>query len=184
MSSIRFFILSCFEEIGPTHGHHLRKEAERKRMPLWTDVTVGAVYGAIGRLASEGLLREIDRQSEGNRPARQIFEITPEGRAVLQDLRRQLLEEVWFRYDPFDLGISVAEGYDQKWLYDTLIKRREATASMLEQRRKITTDAMQCVSGMQVWALKHSERRLAADLEFLDELIASAFEKPALEANG
>ncbi|MBB3657988.1 hypothetical protein FHX15_003230 [Rhizobium sp. BK650] len=55
---------------------------------------------------------------------------------------------------------------------------------MLEQRRKIASDAMQCVSGMQVWALKHSERRLAADLEFLDELIASSFEKPALEAKG
>lgn len=67
MSSIRLFILSCFAEIGPMHGHRLRLEAEGKRLPLWTDISVGAVYGAINRLASEGLLRELLRETEGKR---------------------------------------------------------------------------------------------------------------------
>ena len=34
MSSIRLFILSSFAELGPTHGHRVRPEAERTRVPL------------------------------------------------------------------------------------------------------------------------------------------------------
>ncbi|RYG45356.1 PadR family transcriptional regulator, partial [bacterium] len=78
MSSIRLFILSSFADFGPMHGHRLRLEAERKHVDLWTDISVGAVYGAMNRLAVEGLLRESGREQEGNRPPRQLYEITEE----------------------------------------------------------------------------------------------------------
>ncbi len=80
MSSIRLFILSSFAQHGPMHGHRLRAEAERNRVPLWTDISVGAVYGAMKRLAAEGLLREAGSEREGNRPTRQLYEITDQGR--------------------------------------------------------------------------------------------------------
>ena len=88
MSSIRLFILSSFDEYGPMHGHLLRSLAEKMKVPLWTDISVGAVYGAMKRLASEGLLEEQGRERAGNRPTRQIYEITDEGRRVLAELRR------------------------------------------------------------------------------------------------
>jgi DNA-binding PadR family transcriptional regulator len=83
MSSIRLFILSSFAAFGPMHGHRLRLEAERNHVHLWTDISVGAVYGAMKRLASEGLLRESGRERDGNRPTRQLYEITEEGRLAL-----------------------------------------------------------------------------------------------------
>ena len=61
MSSIRLFILSSFDEFGPMHGHLMRTIAERMKVPLWTDISVGAVYGAMKRLAAEGLLRLAER---------------------------------------------------------------------------------------------------------------------------
>ena len=106
MSSIRLFILSSFAEHGPMHGHLLRLVAERMRVPLWTDISVGAVYGAMKRLAAEGLLREAGREQEGNRPTRQLYEITEEGRRALAALRREGLREVWFKFDPFDLALT------------------------------------------------------------------------------
>jgi hypothetical protein len=48
------------------HGHRLRAEAERNHVSLWTDVSVGAVYGAMKRLASEGLPRDAGQEREGN----------------------------------------------------------------------------------------------------------------------
>ncbi|RYG67720.1 PadR family transcriptional regulator, partial [bacterium] len=68
MSSIRLFILSSFAELGPMHGHRLRLVAERNHVTLWTDITVGAVYGAMKRLAVEGLIRATETEREGNRP--------------------------------------------------------------------------------------------------------------------
>ena len=56
MSAIRLFILSSLAEFGPSRGHHLRLETERTRVHMWTDMSGGAVYGAMKRLALEGLL--------------------------------------------------------------------------------------------------------------------------------
>jgi len=56
MSAIRLFILSSLAKFGPSRGHHLRLETERTRVHMWTDMSGGAVYGAMKRLALEGLL--------------------------------------------------------------------------------------------------------------------------------
>ena len=80
MSSIRLFVLSAVAELGPVHGHLIRLMAERMQAPLWTDISVGAIYGAINRLAREGLLRETAQERAGNRPTRQLYEITDAGR--------------------------------------------------------------------------------------------------------
>lgn len=170
MSSIRLFILSCFAEMGATHGHRLRLEAERRRIALWTDISVGAVYGAINRLAAEGLLRELGTETEGNRPPRQIYEITERGRAVLDALQHDALESVWFRYDPFDLALS-RTALDTQTLRSHLSERRTALAELLKQRAKVTEDARSCVDRLQLWALRHSEYRLEAELKYLDDLL-------------
>src|SRR3954465_9941265 len=89
MSSIRLFILSSFDSLGAMHGHRLRVEAERRHVHHWTDITVGAVYGAMKRLETEGLLREAGQEQVGNWPPRQLYEITDAGRLALADLRRE-----------------------------------------------------------------------------------------------
>ena len=40
------------------HGHQLRLLAEEEHVALWTDITVGSLYGAIKRLAAEELIEE------------------------------------------------------------------------------------------------------------------------------
>lgn len=172
MSSIRLFILSCFAEMGPMHGHRLRLEAEAKRLPLWTDISVGAVYGAIGRLAGEGLLRELKTEVEGNRPPRQVYEITTEGQAVLERLQHEALVTVWFRHDPFDLALSRGDSDDLRRLHECLKQRRAELDALSRERARITEDARKCVGPLQEWALRHSEYRIAAEKQFLDNLLA------------
>jgi DNA-binding PadR family transcriptional regulator len=41
------------------HGHQLRLLAEEEHVALWTDITVGSLYGAIKRLAAEELIEEV-----------------------------------------------------------------------------------------------------------------------------
>src|ERR1700753_235190 len=105
MSSIRLFVLSTVAELGPVHGHLIRLMAERMQAPLWTDISVGAIYGAINRLAKEGLLRKRARDRPGTRPTRQLYEITDDGRRALEALRREGLTDIWFKPDPFDLAL-------------------------------------------------------------------------------
>lgn len=174
MSSIRLFILSSFAELGPMHGHRLRLEAERSHVPLWTDISVGAVYGAMKRLASEGLLRESGREREGNRPTRQLYEITEEGLRALAQLRRAGLSDVWFRYDPFDLALTRTDPESLDTLPSILAERLDQVRALLADSRRINEGARDHVGLAKQWALRHTECRLEAEVAYLTDLLNAA----------
>ena len=160
MSSIRLFVLSTVAEHGPVHGHLIRLFAERMQVPLWTDISVGAVYGAINRLAAEGLLRETAQERAGNRPTRQLYEITEAGRRTLDTLRREGLSEIWFKPDPFDLALTRMDRKTAKALPAILAKRLETLRAMLAERRTIAQEAEPKVGLAKLWVLRHGEYRL------------------------
>ena len=56
MSSIRLFVLGSLDTSGPMHGHALRLLAESENIDAWAEVSPGAIYGVIKRLAAEGLI--------------------------------------------------------------------------------------------------------------------------------
>ena len=174
MSSIRLFILSSFDDLGPMHGHRLRLEAERKHVHLWTDISVGAVYGAMKRLAAEGLLREAGQEQEGNRPVRQLYEITPEGRRALAALRREGLSEVWFKYDPFDLALTQVDPAAVESLPAVLTERLARLRTLLAESQEINEGARPKVGLAKQWALRHTEYRLEAEIAYLTDLLKAA----------
>jgi len=174
MSSIRLFVLSTVAELGPVHGHLIRLFAERMQAPLWTDISVGAIYGAINRLASEGLLRETAQERAGNRPTRQLYEITDEGRRALDVLRREGLSEIWFKPDPFDLALVGVDRKMAKALPAILAKRLETARTMLAERKRVTENARGHVGVAKLWILRHSEYRLEAEVAYLTDLLKAA----------
>jgi DNA-binding PadR family transcriptional regulator len=173
MSSIRLFILSSFADLGPMHGHRLRLEAEHEHVHLWTDISVGAVYGAMNRLASEGLLKTAGQEREGNRPTRQLYEITEAGRAALEALRREGLTEVWFKYDPFDLALTRMDQGSLTTLPTVLAARLERVSALLIKTRQVNADAREYVTLAEEWALRHSEYRLESEITYLSDLLAA-----------
>ena len=174
MSSIRLFVLSTVAELGPVHGHLIRLMAERMQAPLWTDISVGALYGAINRLASEGLLRETAQERAGNRPTRQLYEITEEGRRALDALRREGLSEVWFKPDPFDLALVRLDKKTGKALPAILAKRLETVRAMLAERKRVSAEVGIKAGLGKFWILRHSEYRLQAEVDYLTDLLKAA----------
>lgn len=180
MSSIRLFILSSFAELGPLHGHRLRLEAEGRHVSLWTDFTVGAVYGAMKRLAGEGLLRETEREQVGARPTRQLFEITEAGREALARLRREELAQIRYRHDPFDLALTEAAGQGAPDLGAMLTTRLAALRALLAETRAVAEGAAPNVGRAKRWALRHADYRLEAEIAYLSDLLADL---PEIEAD-
>lgn len=172
MSSIRLFILSSFDLLGPMHGHRLRLEAEDRHLSLWTDVTVGAVYGAMSRLAEEGLLRRIGEEREGNRPVKQIYEITDEGRRVLANLRRTGLTEVWYKHDPFDLALVRLDPASADELQGLLEVRLRTIEAQLAEATRVNEWAAPYIGITKRSALKHGQHRLRAEIAYLLEVLA------------
>ena len=156
------------------HGHRLRLTAERYRVHLWTDITVGAVYGAMKRLAAEGLLRESGREREGNRPTRQLYEITAAGHEALAALQQAGLREVWFKPDPFDLALTRLDPETLDAVPSVLTERLEKVRGMLAESRRVNEEAQEYVSAAKQWALRHTEYRLEAEIAYLTDLLAAA----------
>jgi DNA-binding PadR family transcriptional regulator len=181
MSSIRLFVLSSFAEIGPMHGHRLRLVAEHNHVHLWTDISVGAVYGAMKRLAAEGLLRETAREQEGNRPTRQLYEITDAGRRVLAELRREGLSEVWFKYDPFDLALTRIDAGALETLPAILADRLRRVEVLLDETEQTSAAARPVIGLANQWALRHTKYRLEAEIAYLTDLLAAV---PEIAAEG
>ena len=156
------------------HGHRLRLVAEHYRVPLWTDISVGAVYGAMKRLASEGLLREAGREREGNRPTRQLYEITDAGRLALSALQQEGLSETWFKFDPFDLALTRPDPNTLERLPSVLAERLEKVQAQLAEIRQIIEGAREYIGTAKQWALRHTEYRLEAEVAYLTDLLAAA----------
>ncbi len=171
MSSIRLFILSTFADFGPMHGHMVRNLAEKMKVPMWTDISVGAVYGAMKRLAAEGLLREQRSEREGNRPTRQIYEITDAGRRVLDQLRGEGLREVWLKPDPFDLALTRMDAKTQKQFPAIIAERLKNVRAVLAERKRMHEEIRDHVGPSKQWAFRHGDYRLEAEIAYLTDLL-------------
>ncbi|NRQ35954.1 PadR family transcriptional regulator [Nonomuraea sp. NN258] len=172
MSSIRIFILSALSERGPMHGHHLRLLSEEEHLDQWTDITTGGLYGAIKRLAAEGLIEEARTEKVGSYPARKVWRITEAGARALSSLKISALREIVFRPDPFDLAITRLDP-------DRLDDLESVVAARLGSLRAMLTDYeahMRTIAGYlspaETLAMRHHVVRLQAEITWHQELVA------------
>lgn len=172
MSSIRLFILGSLEQHGPMHGHQLRLLAEEEHVDSWTDISVGSLYGAIKRLAAEGLIEEVRTEREGAYPPRQVWGITYDGRVAAGVIRMAALREIVLKPDPFDLALT---RLDPDHLDDlpAMIEARLATfrakladddAHLIAIRRYLTRG--------EIHASEHRLARLRAEIAWHETLLA------------
>ena len=173
MSSIRLYILGSLAERGPMHGHALVALAEEEHVNEWTDISVGGLYGAVKRLASEGLI-EVDRvEKHGNYPERQVFAITDAGRASLRTMQRDALTELSWRHDPVDLGVSRLDPHALDHLEDVVRDRRDRIAANLDEARTKRDRIRQYLNVAEWIATKHGIHRLEAELAWHEEVLAA-----------
>jgi len=171
VSSIRLFILDSFARHGEMHGHQLRLQAERERVHYWTDISVGGIYGALKRLASDGLLESVRTEREGNFPERQVWAITPAGRAALDASRRHALDELVLRPDPFDLALTRVDPDRIGDLPTAVHARRAALERLLAEAVAHSASAAPWLSVAEKHALAHREHRIRAEITWHDTLI-------------
>ncbi len=105
-------MLGALARHGPMYGHQIRRGARMDRADLWSDVRPGSLYGALHRLAAEGLIEPVRTEQSGHLPARTVYAITAEGHRELRTLRAEALAEVGLRPDPVDLALVMSSDLD------------------------------------------------------------------------
>jgi DNA-binding PadR family transcriptional regulator len=180
VSSIRLFILGSLAERGAMHGHAVRLLADEEHITLWTDFTVGAVYGAFKRLAAEGLIAEVRTERDGNFPERQVFQITDVGITALGSLRQQAMREIVMRPDPIDLALARLGRDDLDRLGDDVLARVERLREDAAASRRRAIHVDEWLTVLERIVIQHKIARLDAEIAWHEKLLASI---PAIVAD-
>jgi DNA-binding PadR family transcriptional regulator len=170
VSSIRIFILGSLEQRGPMHGHQLRLLAEQEHVTLWTDITVGGLYGALKRLAAEDLIEQVRVEHAGSYPPRQIWSITDAGREALGSLRLRALSEIVIKPDPFDLAMTRLDPHHLADLAVTIAARIASLSAMLTEWEARAATTAQYLSVCERLMVTHRVDRLRAEVAWHEEL--------------
>jgi DNA-binding PadR family transcriptional regulator len=170
VSSIRLFILGTLATSGPLHGHQIRQQAQNDRTESYSDIKVGSVYGALKRLASEDLIREVRTEKVGNRPERTVYEITPEGLRSLAAIHDTALRELDRHHDPFDLALAQARAVPAEDLEQIIENRLGALRVQLASQRHAAEHADPYLNEAERMMLQHLIARTQAELDWHTEL--------------
>jgi len=172
VSSIRLFILATLSTTGPLHGHQIRQQAQSDHTEAWSDIKVGSVYGALKRLATEGLVREVRTERVGNRPERTIYEITEEGRRALAAVRDSALRDLQRHDDPFDMALAQSRDIAEEDLEAIVSLRLAALQVQLASQRHQAEHADPYVNEAERMVMQHLIERTEAEIRWHTELAA------------
>ncbi|GAA1697184.1 PadR family transcriptional regulator [Fodinicola feengrottensis] len=173
MLGTRLFILGALAQGGPMHGHKIRGAAQQDRVELWSDIKPGSLYGALRRMADEGLVEVVRTEQDGNLPARTVYAITDNGRADLTSQIHAVLADAQLRPDPMHLVLQHADELDPAEFRTAILARRDAYATHLDFMRHLLTEAEPYLTGLEPLAFEHIFLRLEAELQWHDRLLAA-----------
>jgi DNA-binding PadR family transcriptional regulator len=171
VSGIRLFILGKLAEAGPLHGHQIRQQAQTDRTETWAGIKPGSLYGALKRLAGEGLIREVRTERQGNRPERTVYEITPEGRRSLNALHDEALHQVVSYDDPFDLALTLSRDLAEEDLQQIVADRLAALRVQESSGRHRIERADPYLNEAERLVLRHVMERTVAEVRWHEELL-------------
>jgi DNA-binding PadR family transcriptional regulator len=181
VNSTRLYVLGALARYGPMHGHQIRRVAQVDRIEFWADVKPGSLYGALHRMAAEGIIEVVRTEQEGNLPARTVYGVTESGIAELRAHRDEALNDTRVPTDPVDVALSFSDDLDAEDLAAAIGARRMALAARLAALHQLLDQAVPYLAGIEPMIVQHRIGRLRSEIEWHDALLA---EIPKLLAEG
>ncbi|QEE62127.1 PadR family transcriptional regulator [Salinibacterium sp. dk2585] len=103
-TTTRLVILGAVRQFQPVHGYFLRRELLSWHVDEWANIQPGSIYNALRSLEKDGYVQEDGTTSEGRRPERTTYRVTPEGET---EFLRMLRHALW-NVETFDVKPAMA----------------------------------------------------------------------------
>lgn len=113
-------MLGAVRIFQPVHGYFVRRELLSWRADKWAHLNPGSVYNALRTLTRDGFLEEVRTETQGRRPERTTYRLTPDGETEFMALLRGALWTV----DPYAPDELLAA-----WSFAWTLSREEVIAA-------------------------------------------------------
>ncbi|MEU4209198.1 PadR family transcriptional regulator [Streptomyces sp. NPDC026206] len=178
--------LGTLQNVGPLHGHEIRRIADVTSVSSWGGVSAGALYRELRTMDEGGLIRSIRTEQVGRRPARTVYEITTDGEAELRALREQAVTQVHHGTDPFGVALLFTRTTELPTLRDLLKRRRVAVRTVRDdiaaECARLQKDGV--IGALDAVMFRRRVMQLDAELAWQDELDKTIEESAASDASG
>jgi len=173
----RKLLLLGLLRIQAMHGYQLNQFLE-EHLDFIASLKPSTAYYTLERMADDGLV-QVHAEQPGRRPARQIYDITPEGEAHFQSQLRENLSGYDAGESSDDIGISFLADLPQEEVRLCLEKKRATLRRKITQFEEIATRID--LSDATHLTVRRSLLRMRADEAWLEEV--EQWLKPAGKVN-
>ena len=104
VSPLALSILQLLDE-RPMHPYEMASTMRDRHLDMFVRLNFGTLYHTVDVLEHKGWIHPLEREKEGRRPERTIYELTPPGRQVLTRTLGELLRQPVREYPRFAAGL-------------------------------------------------------------------------------
>jgi len=161
----------------PLHGYELKQIIE-EHMGDWTAIAFGSIYYALDKLSDEGYIEKVSTEQAGNRPSRNIYQVTEPGKAEFMRLLRELWRTPERQYFDFDIALFFIEALPREEALAYLRARvagLEATLAHLDAHL-VEQGVQPEVPPIANAIFEHTRVHLHAELTWTQDLLAKVEE--------
>ena len=150
------------------HGYQLH-EAIDSHLGMAVQITKPTAYRLLSNMAEDGWVIYREEQ-EGKRPPRRVYAITPQGEGAFQRLLRENLANYQSVDFTCHIGLAFLDELSAEEGLSLLYRRRAGMEELLESMRA-HRERSEHPGSLQLM-LEHQEHQLAAELDWLNTVIA------------
>jgi|HigsolmetaAR201D_1030396.scaffolds.fasta_scaffold08473_4 DNA-binding PadR family transcriptional regulator len=124
----RLLALGIVRMHGQTYGYRAYREMQSWNVETWAHMKPGSIYHALGQLAKQGALRQVQIEPSTTGPARTVFEMTDEGEREFQSLLSEALSSPDIEY--LSAGLIFIEALPRAQAIELLQQRLDKLATI------------------------------------------------------
>lgn len=147
------------------HGYQLH-EFINQNMASCVDLKKSTAYYLLDKMAVAGWI-SVTEEQEGNRPPRRVYQLTAAGETHFQQLLRENLAGYSPSHFSGDIGLAFLDVLEPTEARQLLLQRQADMTHLLAEAQNIPLH-----KGSMQYVIEHQARHLAAELAWLNEIIA------------
>jgi DNA-binding PadR family transcriptional regulator len=158
LSPLALSILELLDE-RPMHPYELAATMRERHQDEFIRLNFGSLYHTVDALERSGWILPAEREKEGRRPERTIYQLTDSGRAVLSQVVGEILARPKREFPEFAAGLMFMHHLAATQAADHLAQRAEALGAVVEKLTRIKGELL--ANGIRRLAIVELEHKIA-----------------------